>query len=193
MELHAQAAARTLRAVVASEAPLRAALLRRGAAGRGGSPAEAARPWRRLRPGSAAAVARRRALGEGGGGAALRADPGAAPGRCTRALQCSGPGVAGMGIGVPTAANGGATPQPTTLPLPSHRLPSPPRLPTLPRDPPPPAAGVQDGFRLPRRLISAQCCGRWRTRCARWPLELQSGRRYYQQKGIEAYLHTTYS
>jgi hypothetical protein len=43
VELHAQAAARTLRAVVAPEAPLRAALLRRGAAGRGGSPGEAAR------------------------------------------------------------------------------------------------------------------------------------------------------
>ena len=42
-ELHAQAAARTLRAVVAPEAPLRVALLQRGAAGRGGSPGEAAR------------------------------------------------------------------------------------------------------------------------------------------------------
>ncbi len=50
VELHAQAAARTLRAVVAPEAPLRAALLRRGAAGRCGSQGEAARPWRRLRP-----------------------------------------------------------------------------------------------------------------------------------------------
>jgi hypothetical protein len=67
VELHAQAAARTLRAVVAPEAPLRAALLRRGAAGRCGSPGEAARPWRRLRPrerGGGGAVAR------GGGRAA---------------------------------------------------------------------------------------------------------------------------
>jgi hypothetical protein len=60
--MHAQAAARTLRAVVAPEAPLRAALLRRGAAGRCGSPGEAAWPWRRLRP-------RER----GGGGAEARA------------------------------------------------------------------------------------------------------------------------
>jgi hypothetical protein len=62
VELHAQAAARTLRAVVAPEAPLRAALLLRGAAGRGGSPGEAARPWRRLR-----------LLERGGGGAEARA------------------------------------------------------------------------------------------------------------------------
>ena len=62
VELHAQAAARTLQAVVAPEAPLRAALLRRGAAGRGCSPGEAARHWRRLRP-------RER----GGGGAEARA------------------------------------------------------------------------------------------------------------------------
>jgi hypothetical protein len=78
----------------------------------------------------------------------------------------SGPGGSGRGIGVPTAANGcAASPQPTAPPLLSHhRLPSPPRLPTLPSDPPPPAAGVQDCLRLPQRLISAQCCGRWRTR-----------------------------
>jgi hypothetical protein len=190
VELHAQAAARTLWAVVAPEAPLRAALLRRGAAGRGGSPGEAARPWRRLRP-------RER----GGGGAEARAGGRAAAAQLSapaRALHSGAavqlPRGAGRGIGVPTAANGGASPQPTALPLPSHhRLPSPPRLPTLPRDPPPPAAGVQDGLRLPLRLISAQCCGRWRTRCARWPLELQSGRRYYQQKGIEACLHSIYS
>jgi hypothetical protein len=175
VELHAQAAARTLRAVVAPEAPMRAALLRRGAAGRCGSQGEAARPWRRLRP-------RER----GGGGAEARAGGRAAaaqlsrrPGRCTRALQCSGPVGAGRGIGVPTAANSGASPQPTSLPLPSHhRLPSPPHLSTLPWDQPPPAAGVQDCLLLPQRLISAQCCGRWRTRCARWPLELQLGRRY---------------
>ncbi len=54
MELHAQAAACTLWAVVAPVAPLRAALLRRVAEGCGGCV-----------PGSAAAVARRRALGGG--------------------------------------------------------------------------------------------------------------------------------
>ncbi len=74
MELHAQAAARTLRAAVAPEAPLRAALLRRGAAGRGRSPGEAALPWRRLHP-------RER----GGGGAEARA------GGRVAAAQLSGP------------------------------------------------------------------------------------------------------
>jgi hypothetical protein len=157
-----------------------------GAASGRGSPA--------LWPLSAAASpgARRRwrdCVGEGGGRrhSSLRR-----PGRC-RALQRHGSGGAGRGIGVPTAANGGASPQHTAPPLPSHhRPPSPPRLPTLLWDPPP-AAGVQDGLRLQRWLISAQCCGRWRTLCARWPLELQSGRRYYQQKAIEACLHNVYA
>jgi hypothetical protein len=142
VELHAQAAAGTLRAVVGPEAPLRAALLRRGAAGRGCSPGEAARPWLRLRPlergcGGAEALAGV----EGGGGAALRAGQSAAPGRCSAAAQ----GGAGRGTGVPTVANGGSSPQPTQA---------------LPRDPPTPAAGVQDCHLLQRRLISAQCCER---------------------------------
>jgi hypothetical protein len=125
--------------------------------------------------------------GEGGGGAALTQ---------ARALH-SGAAVQrpwGGGKGDRCADGGQLRCFPPTHALPRsshHRLPSPP--PTLPRDPPPPAAGVKDGLRLPRRLISAQCCGRWRTRCARWPLELQSERRYYQQKGIEACLHTIYS
>ncbi len=55
---------------------------------------------------------------------------------------------------MPTATNGCASRQPTALPLPSHpsaALPAP--LAILPLDPPPPAAGVQDGLRLPRRDI----------------------------------------
>jgi hypothetical protein len=83
VELHAQAAARTLRAVVAPEAPLRAALLRRGAAGRGGSPGEAARPWRRLRP-------RER----GGGGAEARAGGRAAAAQLSAPARALHPGAA---------------------------------------------------------------------------------------------------
>jgi hypothetical protein len=104
-------------------------------------------------PGSAAAVAQRR----GGGGGRPRHSSPRWP--CSARVHHS-PGGAGRGIGVPTAADGGASPQPTALPLPSHRPPSPPRLPTLPRDPPPPATGVQDALRLPRRRICALCCGR---------------------------------
>jgi hypothetical protein len=83
MELHAQAAARTLRVVVAPEAPLRAALLRRGGAGHGGSPGEAARPWRRLSPleggcGGAEARAGGRAAAAQLSAQALALHPGAA-------------------------------------------------------------------------------------------------------------------
>ncbi len=83
MELHAQAAAGTLRAVVVPEAPLGAALLRRGAAGRGGSPGEAARPWRRLRP-------RER----GGGGAEARAWGRAAAAQLSAPARAMQPGAA---------------------------------------------------------------------------------------------------
>ncbi len=181
MELHAQAAERTLRAVVAPEAPLRAALLRRGAAGRCGSPGEAARPWRRLHP-----------LERGCGGAEARAAPAWAlhPGAAVQRPRRGGKG--------DWCADGGQRRRfpPTHCPPPllkHHWLPSPPRLPTLPLDPPQPFVGVQDGLWLPLRLISAQCCGRWRTRCSHWQMELQLGRRYYQLKGIEACLHNTYS
>jgi hypothetical protein len=175
VELHAQAAAGTLRAVVASEAPLRAVLLRRGAAGRCGSPGEAARPWRRLRP--------RECCG-GHGGTEARAGGRAAAAQLSAPARALYPGAAvqrprggGKGNWCADCGQRRRFPQPTALPLPSHhRLPSPPRLPTLPRDPLPPAAGVQDGLRLQRQLLSAQCCGWWRTQCARWPLELQSGR-----------------
>jgi hypothetical protein len=71
-------------------------------------------------PWSAAAaspgVRRRRRGGAGGGGKRRRHSSPRRPGLCTRALQRHGPVGAGRGIGVPTAANGGAFPQPTALP-----------------------------------------------------------------------------
>jgi hypothetical protein len=155
---------------VAAAAAAAAATLERGGggaeargAGRRSSPRRPGRSIRARKPGpgggcvpwSAAAVARRRSWG---GGRRRHSSP-RRPRCCTRVLQRHGPGGAGRGIGVQTAANGGASPQPTALPLPPshHRQPYPTHLPTLPRDQPPSSAGFQDALLLQRRRISAQC------------------------------------
>jgi hypothetical protein len=127
---------------------------------------------------------------EGGGGAALRAGLGAALGRCSAAAQGAREGDWFADCGQRRRFPPTHCPPPAEPP--SAALPAPLADPT----PGPAAARCRPGSaRRPPAPVAAdiQCCGRWRTRCARRPLELQSGRRYYQQKGIEACLHSIYS
>ncbi len=189
MELHAQAAAGTLRAVVAPEAPLRAALLRRGAAGRCGSPGEAARPWWRLRP------------REGGGsGAEARARGRAAAAQLSAPARALHPGAA---VQRPRGREGGLVCRlwPTAA-LPPSPLPSPAEPPSAALSTPladptpgPAAASCRSAGRPPAPPAADIRTVLWAVAdtARALALELQSGLKYYQQKGIKACLHNTYS